>query len=55
MRLRAIRQKSLFEIMEGAPVAKLPEAVQQEVVQRLRRWMQALATAIREERADEQD
>jgi hypothetical protein len=55
MRLRAIRQKSLFEIMEAAPVVKLPDAVQHEVVQRLRQWMQALAKAISQERADEQN
>lgn len=55
MRLRAIRQQSLFEIMEAPSVVKLPDAVRHEVVQRLRQWMQALAKAISQERTDEQN
>ena len=53
MRLRAIRQESLFEILEAAPAVRLPDAVQHEVAQRLRHRMQALSQAIRQERADE--
>ena len=54
MRQRVIRQRSLFEIMD-APVVQLPAAVREEVAQGLRMWMEALAMAIAEERADEQD
>ena len=55
MRQPAIRQKSLFEVMEAARAVQLPSDVQQEVAQLLRQWMQALAKAIGQEGADEQD
>jgi hypothetical protein len=55
MRQRVIRQKSLFETMDAPTVVQLPAAVREEVAQRLRLWMQALAKALTEERADEQD
>lgn len=55
MRQRVLRQRSLFETMGAPPVVQLPAAVREEVTRQLRLWVQALAKAIAEERADEQD
>jgi hypothetical protein len=53
MRRLARQQRSLFEVIEEAPTARLPDAVQREVTQRLGQWLQELAKAISEERGDE--
>lgn len=53
MRRLARQQRSLFEVIEEVPTARLPDAVQREVTQRLSQWLQDLAKAISEERGDE--
>ena len=55
MKQRVNRQNSLFEIMDPPAVVQVPPAVRDEVVQQLRMWIRALAKAIIEEHADEQD
>jgi hypothetical protein len=55
MRQRTTQQKSLFEVLEAARAVQLPAEVQLEVAQLLRQWIHALAKAICQEGADEQD
>lgn len=55
MRQRAIRQRELFHEPEGDTRVQLAAEVGQELRRLLVLWMQALARAISEEAANEQD
>lgn len=54
-RLRAKRQRQLFEGCAVVPAVRLPLEVQEQLRQALVQWMQAQAKMIREEDGDEQD
>jgi hypothetical protein len=55
LQLRVKPQRQLFEENPAVPAAQLPGNVQEQLLQALVQWMQALARTIQEEDSDEQD